>query len=625
MCGIHLIIAKKNTFHDIRTALHRMMEVGAYRGPDASQTLHWAGRQQQVFLGSQRLKITDLDDRANQPIVSADERYALLYNGALYNYPELRNQLLNRGETFATQSDTEVVLKILIWQGEAAFTQLEGMFALAFYDRQEEKLLLARDPFGIKPLYYAENEQFFIVSSSSRSIVASSLISTQLDVAQIDHYFCFRYPKKGHTLYQGIHALPEGTCLTHTPLSTSQHHTFTTTYEEVNDIIPDEAEVQKSVEDLLKDAVLRHLAADVPSGLFLSGGVDSTLLLALMKEVGVPPIPTFSIVNDAQERNFGTEDYRYAQQAAQQFGSYHREVPLTLSLFEENFETFVQQSDQPIGDSGAMMTYLLSQEAQQHVKVVLSGAGADELFGGYNRHQAYYCYLRYYSLFKWLTKPSKNIAAALPTGFNHPLRKSFRLLKKFTQSLSDDPRTTFLQFVTLSELKDCSSATRKGKSFSEKDFVKNHLSFALQHDQQNYLIEDVLQMSDTSSMAHSLELRVPYLDAPLVRYVQSLPAVFRLKRGRKWILRNLLDQYGGQPFTRRTKEGFGLPFGHWLKEDKSTVIRRYLEDDYLPVYEFISSDQVSQLLTLHRKGQQDYSAELWTVMLLSAWLSNQDF
>ncbi len=383
--------------------------------------------------------------------------------------------------------------------------------------------------------------------------------------------------------------------------------------------------MQKKVEDLLKDSVLRHLTADVFSGLFLSGGVDSTLLLALMKEVGVPPVPTFSIVNDAQEKHFGTEDYRYAQQAAQQFGSYHREVSLTLSLFEEHFEKFVQQLDQPIGDSGAMMTYLLSQEAQQYVKVVLSGAGADELFGGYNRHQAYYQYLKHYSLFKWLAKPSKTLSSVLPTGYSQPLRKPFRLFKKFAQSLSDDPPTTFLQFVTLSGLKDCPSSISEYHFRPEKDFIEEHLSFALQHDQQHYLIEDVLQMSDTSSMAHSLELRVPYLDAPLAHYVQSLPAVFRLKHGRKWILRNLLDQYGGKPFTRRAKEGFGLPFGHWLKEKRSTIIRQHLEDHQLPIYEFISFNKVDRLLTAHRRGYQDHSAELWSVMLLSAWLSNQNF
>ncbi|WKN40454.1 asparagine synthase (glutamine-hydrolyzing) [Tunicatimonas pelagia] len=625
MCGIHLIIAKKNTPHDVRAALHRMMDLSAHRGPDATQVLHWTGRQQQVFLGSQRLKITDLDDRANQPMVSADERYALLYNGALYNFPELRNELLGQGEIFSTYSDTEVVLKMLIRQGKAALSQLEGMFALAFYDRKEERLLLARDPLGIKPLYYAENEQFFVVSSSSQSILASGLVSTELATSQIDHYFCFRYPQKGRTLYREVRALSEGTYLTHQASSASQNQKFTNFPEEKRDTFPPETETQKKVEELLKDALLRHLSADVPCGLFLSGGVDSTLLLALMKEVGVSPIPTFSIVNGAQEKHFGTEDYQYAQQAAQQFGSYHREVSLTQSLFEENFEKFIQQSDQPIGDSGALMTYLLSQEARQHVKVVLSGAGADELFGGYNRHQAYYRYLKHYSLFKWLAKPSKALASVLPSGFNHPLRKPFRLFKKFAGSLSDDPETTFLQFVTSSNLKDCSSVTPADDSSSEKDFVERHLSFALQHDQQNYLVEDVLQMSDVSSMAHSLELRVPYLDAPLVRYVESLPATFRLKYGRKWMLQNLLNQYGGKPFTRRAKEGFGLPFGYWLREEKSTIIRQYLEDDQLPIYQYISFNPVNQLLTSHRKGHQDYSAELWSVMLLSAWLSHQDF
>ncbi|MEM9832003.1 MAG: asparagine synthase (glutamine-hydrolyzing) [Bacteroidota bacterium] len=619
MCGINLIIAKENNTIDVHQTLHRMMAVSAYRGPDATQILHWSGKTQQVYLGGQRLKITDLDDRANQPMVSADERYALLYNGALYNYPELRNQLLVQGETFRSQSDTEVLLKILIRQGKDALPQLEGMFAFAFYDRQAESLLLARDPFGIKPLYFAENEKFFLVSSSSKSIVASDLVSTELDTSQIDHYLYFRYPQKGRTLYRSIHSLVEGAYLRHDAKSASQSFPFPAAPSS-DKLTLEDIEVKETVEELLKDAVLRHLATDVPTGLFLSGGVDSTLLLALLRETGSPPIPTFSIVNDPQEKHFGTEDYRYAQRAAQQFGGYHREVTLSLSLFENNFEEFIQRTDQPVGDSGAVMTYLLSREAKNYVKVVLSGAGADELFGGYNRHQAYYRYLEHYSTFKLLAGTGKKVAKVLPTGFPHPLRKSFRLAKKFTQSLSTHPETTFLQFVSLAEFEDYASPIKPSAPSSEDDFVERYLSFALRHDQQNYLIEDVLQMSDTASMAHSLELRVPYLDTPLVRHIQSLPAVFRLKYGRKWILRQLLNQYGGQPFTRRSKEGFGLPFGHWLREDRSTIIRQYLEDNNLPIYQLLSFNLVSQLLTSHRKGYQDHSAELWSVLLLSAWL-----
>lgn len=623
MCGINLIIAKKNNASDMQQALHRMMQASAYRGPDATQILHWSGAHQQAYLGGQRLKITDLDDRANQPMVSADERYTLLFNGALYNYPELRNQLLNQGETFRTQSDTEVLLKILIQQGEATLPQLEGMFALAFYDRQEETLLLSRDPFGIKPLYYAENEQFFLASSSSQSIAASGLASTKLDASQIDHYLYFRYPQKGRTMYQAIHSLIEGNYLVYSARSPTQNYTFPTRHFSDKPILED-IEVKKTVEELLKDAVLRHLATDVPTGLFLSGGVDSTLLLAMLRETGSPPIPTFSIVNDPREKYFGTEDYRYAQLAAQQFGGYHREVTLSLSLFENNFEEFIQRTDQPVGDSGAMMTYLLSQEAQKYVKVVLSGTGADELFGGYNRHQAYYRYLKNYSVFKLLAGTGKKVANVLPTGFPHPLRKSFRLTKKFVQSLSTHPETTFLQFVGLTAFKDYAPPVEPSVVSSEEGFVEKYLSFALKHDQQNYLIDDVLQVSDTSSMAHSLELRVPYLDTPLAQYVQSLPATFRLKYGRKWILRQLLDQYGGKPFTRRAKEGFGLPFGHWLRENQSTTIRQYLEDDHLPIYQHLSFTLINQLLTSHRKSYQDYSAELWSVLLLSAWLARQN-
>nr|WKN40060.1 asparagine synthase (glutamine-hydrolyzing) [Tunicatimonas sp. TK19036] len=626
MCGIHLIIAKKPASADQTAALQRMLQASAYRGPDAAHQLHWQNSRQQVWLGGQRLKITDMDDRANQPMVSPDGRYALLYNGELYNFYELRNQLLSKGETFSTHSDTEVVLKMLIRQGQAAFSEFEGMFALAFYDRAAEVLTLARDPFGIKPLYYAENDHYFLASSSSQSLLASGLVSTELDSQQIDHYLCFRYPQKTRTLYQNIHQLAESSYLMVSPTQPAQTQSFASPASTTVSFLPDEAELLRETETLLKDAVLRHIATDVPTGLFLSGGVDSTLLLALIKEEGAHPIPTFSLVNDPKEKNFGTQDYQYSRLAAQQYGSYHQEVTLSQALFEEHFETFVQHMDQPVGDSGAMMTYLLSQEAKKQVKVVLSGAGADELFGGYNRHGAYYQYLRHYTLINNARKLGKKLVDYLPTGFPHPLRKPFRLAKKFTQSLSGDPATTFLHFIRSGPANHCPEWHSPPQSLasSHPDFVEYYLSFALQHDQHHYLIEDVLQLSDRASMAHSLELRVPYLDAPIVRHAQALPASFRLGQGKKWILRKLLNQRGGQTFTRRPKEGFGLPFGHWLLAASSPIVSQYLEDPQQLVFRFLPYNEVQHLLIQHRNGRQDYSSELWSVLLLSAWITRQN-
>lgn len=625
MCGIHLIIAKKPTSNNIQQALNRMMAISAYRGPDAVQVQHWQDADQQIWLGGQRLKITDLNDRANQPMISPDERYALLYNGELYNFSELRNQLLNRGEVFYTQSDTEVVLKLLIRQGPSALEEFEGMFALAFYDRLEQKLLLARDSFGIKPLYYTENDQYFLVSSSSRSIITSSLVASEIDPTQINHYLYFRYPQKTRTLYREVRALSEGSYLTYAPSQPTQTKSYQLPPIPTKTSLPNDIEIINTVEELLTDALLRHIATDVPTGLFLSGGVDSTLLLALAKKSGIPPFPTFSIVNDAKEKNFGTKDFRYSRLAAEKYGSYHQEISVNHSTFEAHFHDFIQRMDQPVGDSGAMMTYLLSQEASQHVKVVLSGAGADELFGGYNRHGAYYHYLKNYRLLTTLGKVSKKIALLLPTGFPHPLRKTFRLAKKYTYSLSSDPAATFTNFIGLPTLQSQIPQLPPIDTVqvTDSNFLEHYLSFALEYDQHHYLIEDVLQISDMGSMAHSLELRVPYLDAPLVQYARPLPSEFRLQRGNKWILRQLLNQLGGQAFARRAKEGFGLPFGHWLRVNNSSIIKQYLEDPQQSLYQFFPYDRTQYLLRNHRNGRNDYSAELWSVMLLSAWLATE--
>lgn len=649
MCGIHFILDKRQQLLS-SAPLDRMMQESAYRGPDAAGTLRIDQRNHTAWLGSQRLKISDPHERADQPFVSSDGRYHLLYNGEIYNYYELRNQLLSEDVQFTTQSDTEVLLHWLIGRGSLGLNALNGMFALLLYDRQEATLWAARDRHGMKPLYYAEDEQYLLLSSEAKSIMASGLVEKVVREASFDSYLRFRYPPKGSTFFQSVAQLPEGHIFKAIGEQQSTVQSYLPTYHVAEDRPWQPGQSEESLvatlEQRLTEAVLRHRATDVPTGLFLSGGVDSTLLLALLQQEGVPPLPTFSVVHEAQDRSFGTRDAEFARRAAEQYGTYHEAVTVTAAALEEHFDAFIRHIDQPVGDSGAFMTYLLSATAAQHVKVVLSGAGADELFGGYNRHWAYYRYLHRYPLIINVLPVAKAVASWLPTGVAHPLRKPFRLLKKGAEDLTDDPTETFAHFISLAALRSTNSfpPDPAGGSpppaelgpmgpghdhlhraerhlYQSEDFVEEYLSYALEHDQQHYLRSDVLTISDSMSMVHGLEMRMPYLDQEVVSFANSLPAVLRLQHGRKWLLRRLLDSKGGKAYTQRRKEGFGLPLGGWLRDGKMPLIRRYLEAPDAVLYRYVPHEQIMALLQQHRRGTHDYSQELWSVLTLSAWLA----
>ena len=613
MCGIHLIIDKHRKL-DTPTAIKAMMQAGAHRGPDAQHHHH---QEDGVWMAGNRLQIVDHNPAADQPMRSADGRYILVYNGEIYNFYELRNQLLQAGEQFTTHSDTEVLLKLLIREGEAALAQLNGMFAFAFYDSLENKLLAVRDCFGMKPLYYYEDASWFVLSSETRSLMASGLPAKVLNASQTEHYLRYKYAASGHTFYEGVYQLLPGHVLEKTagqpvatlPFGKPVHR---------EDVAPTEADIIKHTKELLIDAVARHLAADVPCGLFLSGGVDSTLLLAIIQQEGLHPVPTFSVVNKAQDKSFGTQDYYFAAKAAKMYGNLHYELLLTPELIAGRQEDFLQYLDQPVADSGALMTYLLSGEAKKAVGVVLSGAGADELFVGYNRHEAFYWYLKNYRKLPF-TRRALSLSKYLPTGFAHPLRQQFRLLKKLGSSLSDSPDTTFSNFISL-DMPWQQRLVEEAVVFDTKESIEQHLDRALTHDAQHYLPNDVLTISDRMSMACSLEMRMPYLDAALADYAQSLPAATRMIQGKKWILKQILEGYGGKAFARRSKEGFGLPLGAWMRMSTFDFLLQPLKDSKNVLYEYVPFDQVQIMLHAHVSEKADYSQELWALGILSAWI-----
>jgi asparagine synthase (glutamine-hydrolysing) len=616
MCGLHLIIDKQAIGSTGVAALQRMTQQGHHRGPDSHAYTSIVTSRQIVFLGHNRLKVTDLREAANQPFCSPCGRYTLLYNGAVYNYQELRKKL-SAYYTFHTDSDTEVVLYHLIAYGQAGVEQFNGMFAFAFYDQQEEILLLGRDSFGQKPLFYFESNNYLIVSSEIKTILASGLVRKELNADQLSYYLTFKFAQRPYTFFQNIFEVSPGhvfTALPDQPLQpTTRIQPYATQSSEVFSL--------EKLDQIMLYAVQQHLRADVPAGLFLSGGVDSTLLLAMAGEAGYKHLPVFFTEFTSQDQRFSTQDQHFALQAAHQFGAAPQPVQVSSQLLN-SFEDWVGTIDQPIADGAAWLTYLLAKEAKKQVTVVLSGAGADELFAGYNRHWAFYQYLKHRTWLLALLPLIKKSASLLPTQTTHPLLAYVRLWHKLASQVEKSPSRTFVNFTAFLPLflphSENLLSVQEENQFTEKGFQQ-----ALAYDQANFLSADVLALTDRMAMQHAVEVRMPYLDTEVVRLMQSIPADYLLQKGKKWILKELLNRRKGEDYTRRRKEGFGMPLGHWLKTESGKPLIELLQNKKSVIYDLLLQDSVLPVLQQHLSGKMDYTAELWSVIVLAGWLEKE--
>ena len=624
MCGINLLLDRQGKLKS-EEAIRQMTAATHHRGPDAESWLHLStAADAQLFISNNRLKILDMGEEGNQPMQCSEQgksgsRFTLSYNGELYNFPELKNQLLRKGYSFRTQTDTEVVLYALSEWGAAAIPRFNGMFAFAFYDQQEEKLLLARDRHGMKPLYYFKNQHFLLASSEIRGLLASGLVPKALNEAQLSHYLQFKHAQKPFTFFKEVMELLPGQQL---QWWAGQQEVEISAYPQpskspISDYSP--AALVESLEEKLTDALFSHLQSDRGVGLFLSGGTDSTLMLALLQKHGAPMPHCFTISNSKEEAGWGTQDYLWAEKAASQYGAAHFPLEINDSLLK-GLSSFIAAQDQPIGDGAAWLTALLCEKAQEHVQVVLSGAGADELFGGYNRHHAFYSYLKHYQKFKWLLPWLKPTAGVIPPGFFPPLRKPLRLWKKLFRDLSLSPAQTFSNFVSFHFPNELRQADLH---LSSDNFTAGWMEAALQYDRQQYLVSDILALNDKASMQHSVEIRMPYLSEEVASLAEALPATLLMEKGRKWLLTNILRNNGGAVYGRRKKEGFGLPFGLWVRKGKTDHLWEWLHDKNHPLQPFLKSNEIEQLLKLHKSGREDFSQELFSLLTLAHWLHHQ--
>ena len=608
MCGINLILDKHKNLDF--TSIEKMSAITRHRGPDETKSQRLVTNEKSYFVASNRLKISDPSDAASQPFISSDSKFVLLFNGEIYNFQTLKNELINKSFNFFSNSDTEVLFQWLRLHGKSGIEKLEGMFAFVFIDIDNNEILIARDRFGIKPMYYYEDKNYFIASSEIKSIIGTGLMKKIINSNQIQHYLSYKYAKQPETLFQNIYELSQGSVL-HYQKDNWQIEKFSQNRKGSKNTVPDLA----LIEEMITDSLMQQLSAKVPLGLLLSGGVDSTLLLALARKEGFT-LPTYSIVNSKADASFGTKDYHFSRLAAAKYASDHHEIEVNISVLDQ-FEDLIERIDQPIGDSSYLMTSEICKNASKSMKILLSGAGADEHFAGYNRHFAFYTYLKNKRLLDSIFPLLKPALNSLPCGFPHPLRKQFRLLKKWSNSYDKSPSKTFYNYLKFSDL----SADGNIRECRDLPADDEHLfGWALSHDQNNYLISDVLALSDKASMQRGLELRVPYLDEKLANYLSGLPQTSLLKNGQKWVLKELLKKHGGRRFVNRPKEGFGLPLSNWLFDTRMAHLWELFESKESIIFNYLEKNKFANLVKQQKNKSDDHGPLLWSILVLGHWL-----
>ncbi len=610
-----------------------------HRGPEATGVRLFPPpgapprRRPTAGLGHTRLKIIDLSDAANQPLGNEDGAVWAMLNGEIYNFPELRHELKAAGHQFRTEGDTEVIVHLYEELGEACVEQLDGMFALAVWDERAGRLLLARDRTGKKPLYYAHREPLLAFGSEIKALLAHPDIPTEVRVDALPLLFLHGYVPGPATLYRDVLQVPAGHALTVDATGGIRQRQYwdwrfpDTPGPRRAAVSPEEAAAR--VRDLLTEAVRKRLIADVPLGAFLSGGLDSSIVVALMSRLMREPVKTFSI-GFASDARF--DETRYARMVADRFGTAHTEFIVEPKAFQL-LERLVHVYDGPFGDSSAIPTYILSELTRRHVTVALNGDGGDELFAGYERFAG--------GLIAGRVPPAvfrlgRAVTSAIPLPGHprHPLRRIARFfgdaavdadlpwLQRFSRWIAFFPED--LHRVVLE------SAAGDLRSFDRIAYFRRYrsrcerwsrLAQLLYLNAKTYLVDDLLVKMDRASMAHALETRSPFLDRVLMEYVATLPDRFKLRLGRtKWILRRAFRDVLPAPVLRRGKMGFGVPLATWFRGELREPLESLLLDPRARFGEYLNRPYVEWLVREHLAGRQNFEYKLWLLLTFEVWL-----
>jgi asparagine synthase (glutamine-hydrolysing) len=624
MCGIAGILSKSEQ-PVFKRELEAMAREIAHRGPDGQGI--WQDRR--VGLAHRRLAIIDLSTEANQPMLSAEGDLALVFNGEIYNFRELREQLEAKGFTFRTRSDTEVILAAWRAWGTDAIARLDGMFAIALWDQTNQQLLLARDRTGKKPLYVYEDAEKLLFASEIKSILTWPGVDRRMNPEAIPQFLSHGYVPTPGTFYARIRKLEPATWEVHTPGQRFQRCRYWDFPVGPERQVRDVREIEERLSELFFAAVKRRLVADVPLGAFLSGGVDSSLVVAAMAKLTGKPIKTFSIGFEGHPE---WDETPWAAKVARQYATDHTEFKVRPESFDL-LDKLAWHYDEPFGDSSAIPTYIVSKLTREKVTVALTGDGGDELFAGYPRFAGAVASER-------IPRPLRvlggRILQQLPHGLEH---NSFReRARRFgvqaARNLPDRLRGWISMFAH-EELERLlrPELMRYGSEalIAERYYSKFRLAAAadtlnqvLYVNASTYLLDDLNVKMDRASMAVGLEARSPFLDTALMDFVFTLPGSLKLRGLKtKAILKQALGHLLPPEILTRKKMGFGVPLGAWFRGSLRELLTSRLLDTGSPLHEYLRPETLAALVDQHLSGRRDLAHQFWCLLMLERWLRRE--
>ena len=618
MCGITGIYSFKKPAS--KALLEEMTDAISHRGPNAYG--YFESHDGHCILGHRRLSIIDLSEAANQPMQSHDKRYLIVFNGEVYNFAEIREEIKSYSKVdFSTSSDTEVLVEAFALWGKAFVYKLNGMFAMAIYDTQDEVLWLFRDRLGIKPLYYYMDDELFAFSSELKSLrkLSKHKGSFHLNKQALNYYLRLGYIPEPHSIYSEIKKFESAHMGAVTSYGFSKECYWNIDKKVNKQVHTDEAKAKKQLRSLLESSVNYRLISDVPFGTFLSGGVDSSAVTAIAQSLRDTPINTFSI-------GFKEADYNeaeYAAKIAKHLGTHHHEFMVSHTDAMQHVDEIIQTYDEPFADSSAIPTMLVSRLARKHVTMTLSGDGGDEQFMGYGAYQ-------------WAKRLDNPLLRGLKGPLGLALSKTKSNRNKRAALMFDYHKHTHMPshifsveqyFFSESELDDVLNDEYKHNLLFEQHKLDRQLSVSEQQalfDIKHYLKDDLLVKVDRASMRYSLETRVPLLDHRIVEFTLNLDEKLKIRnKETKYLLKQVLFDYVPQKFFDRPKWGFSMPIRLWLQNELSYLVDDYLSEAVIEKYGIFQKEQVLALKQRYFAGEDYLFNKIWLIIILNQWLEAQ--
>lgn len=624
MCGINGILST-NKRKSIEATIRTMNSHIVHRGPDANGEFIVNEEHYSVAMGMRRLSIIDLNT-GDQPIYSEDQSKVIVFNGEIYNYKILREQLIAQGFVFVTDSDTEVILKLYEKEGVRSFSKLDGMFAFGIYDKKIGKVIIARDFFGEKPLYYMHTKDGFIWASELKSIIRTLTTKPEIDTTALSMYFQLTYIPAPYTIYKGIYKL-EANHFIELDCKENSYEVIEIDHPTAKFVVQSKKETIKATHELVQKSVASRSISDVSLGTFLSGGVDSSIVSLCLAQQQEKKIDTFSI--GFHKKSFDEVDK--SRLVSKLINSKHHEFIISERDLTKNIDEIILNFDEPFADSSALATYLVSKKTKDYVKVALTGDGGDEVFGGYNKYYMGKLNQKYTSLIpQWLHNKGlifTNILLATKEDSRGLKFKANRLLKSINYEgdfyyniislgFNDSEKENIFQsnFYVPDVLN-----YYKGKTWADLNSISHFRAI----DKKLSLEGDMLVKVDRTSMLASLECRAPFLNKELWDFTNQLPDNYLVNGwDKKHILKEAFKEFFPKNFLNKSKKGFGVPVGDWLRSELRLELLSYIDRSFVSKQNIFKFDVVSKIVEDHLNLKRDNTFRVWTYYCFQKWYKN---